>query len=92
MESKSLLEAIKSKYIIRKIFSLQKDIKTYKIVAHSKAFQNILYLGLQNYKEKCFESFKCINLLKCLSANNYHKMSLSSENLEYLREIYIIKK
>ena len=88
MESKSLLEAIKSKYIIRKIFSLQKDIKTYKIVAHSKTFQNILYLGLQNYKEKCFESFKCINLLKCLSANNYHKMSLSSENPEYLRDIY----
>jgi len=84
MESKSLLEAIKSKYIIRKIFSLQKDIRTYKIVVHSKTFQNILDLSLQKYKERCFESFKGINLLKCLTSNDYQ----SSENPEYLRDIY----
>ena len=70
MEAKSLLEGIKSKFIIRTLFSLLIDIKKYKIVIYSKLFQNILNLNLQKYKEKCFEPFQHINFLSLLSNKN----------------------
>ena len=88
MKSKSLLEGIKSKYIIRQIFSFQKETKAYKIVAHSKIFQNIMNISLQNYKEKFFEFFNGINLLKCLTTKTDKIMHLYPENPKALQEIY----
>ena len=84
MESKSLLESIKSKVIFRQLFSYTKETKKLKLVIYSKKFQDILNITLNNYKEKCYESFKHINLLNFLSNKNKPK----SEELGY----YVFKK
>jgi len=75
MESKPLLEGIKSKVNIRLVFSHLKDITKYKIVSYSKKFQKIFNLTLLNYKEKCFESLQKIDFLKYLSTKNDSNLS-----------------
>ena len=68
MESKSLLLSIKSKVNIRLLFSYLNEERKYKLIVHSKKFQNILNLSLENYKEKFFfELTKSINFLNCLN-------------------------
>ncbi len=42
---------IKSKYIIKKIFSLLKEKRKLKLVKYSKYFQKILSLSIENYKQ-----------------------------------------
>ena len=76
MESKSLLKSVKSKIIIKQLFSYINEITKFKLVVHSKKFQNILNLTLRNYKEKCFESIKNINLLDLLSTKDKLKLNL----------------
>ena len=70
MNSIPLLEGIKSKVIFRYLFSHIKEKTKFKLVIYSKKFQYTLNLSLRNYKEKCFESFKNINLLDYLSMKN----------------------
>ena len=48
MESKSLLKSVKSKIIIKQLFSYINEITKFKLVVHSKKFQNILNLTLRN--------------------------------------------
>ena len=52
-----------------------------------KKFQNILNLTLHNYKEKCFESIKNINLLDFLSTKDKLKLN----QLEYSNFIKALK-
>jgi len=68
MESKSLLEEIKSRVNIRHIFSFIEEKKKYKIVVHSNKLQKILNLDLQSYKEKYFESLSYINFSNCVTS------------------------
>ena len=68
MESKSLLEGIKPRVNIRRIFSFIEEKKKYKIVVHSNKLQKILNLDLQSYKEKYFESLSYINFSNCVTS------------------------
>ena len=68
MESKSLLEEIKSRVNIRHIFSFIEEKKKYKIVVHSNKLQKILNLDLKSYKEKYFESLSYINFSNCVTS------------------------
>ena len=45
------LDNIKSKYIIKNIFSLLKEKRKLKLVKYSKYFQKILSLTIENYKQ-----------------------------------------
>ena len=40
------------------------------MIVHSKEFQNILNMGLKDYKEKFYEITKSINFMDCLTAKN----------------------
>ena len=75
MNSIPLLEGIKSKVIFRYLFSHIKEKTKFKLVIYSKKFQYTLNLSLRNYKEKCFESFKNINLLDFLSMKNEKQLN-----------------
>ena len=59
MESISLLENIKSKYIAKNIFDYIKDSNyLLKLVKYCKQLQNSYQLGVENYKEKSYEIVK----------------------------------
>ena len=84
MESKFLLESIKSKYIIDNIFNFIKDDNfKFKLLKQSKKWQNILKLTLNNYK---LESFKFINYSKFLNF-----LSFEGNRKVYVDNINILK-
>ena len=84
MESKFLLESIKSKYIIDNIFTFIKDDNfKFKLLKHCKQLQNILKLTLNNYK---LESFKFINYSKF---SNF--LSFEGNRKVYVDNINILK-
>ena len=89
MESTSLLSGIKSKIIERDVFSHLNDKIKYKIVAYSKKFQGLLNMSLQDYKDKCFESFSHIDVLSCLSTKNEPELPIKTNKYpHYLEKRY----
>ena len=70
MEFQSIIEKIKSKINIRYIFSYVNEKRKYHLVKHRKILQDILHLGLQDYKTKSFELFKNIDFLSFLSTKD----------------------
>jgi len=78
---KSILEDIKSKYNFKNIFDFIKDDNfKYKLVVHSKKFQQKLELSVDKYHIKYLERFK-INPIKYLNYNNFNSDICLGKNI-----------
>ena len=83
MEYISLIEKIKSKYIVNDLFSYIKDSDyLLKLAKYCKRLQNSFNLGIEDYKAKCFEK-NCKQFEKFLYAKRSSKFKK-----DYLENIF----